>query len=321
MIWISWERHRRTRELSRALGAELCEFTSDLGRLFKYPVLLLRSTLLVARRRPSVLVVQCPSVILAVWAGLVKRAFGFTLVADLHNEAVTPFIQSFPLYRWLLRWIHRRADLCLVSNAALKTVVEHAGGTALVLPDRLPQLKTGAKAPRSRIPSVVFVCTYAPDEPYVEVIEAARAFGPGIQLHVTGNFHNAGRPLDPPSSVRLTGFLSEEQYVGLLQAADVIVDLTSMEDCLVCGAYEAAALGKPLVTSDTAALRRYFTRGTVYTAHDVPSLVSAIRYAIEHRDRLASEMHILKQELSITWAQQMASVRTALGVEKAVVNQ
>jgi glycosyltransferase involved in cell wall biosynthesis len=85
-----------------------------------------------------------------------------------------------------------------------------------------------------------------------------------------------------------------------------------MEDCLVCGAYEAVALGKPLVTSDTAALRNYFRKGTVYTRHDPRSLAAAITYALAHRERLAAEMETLRRELAGDWKQRRDTLRHAL---------
>lgn len=92
----------------------------------------------------------------------------------------------------------------------------------------------------------------------------------------------------------------------------MVVDLTAIEDCLVCGAYEAVALGRPLVTSDTAALRDYFRLGTVYTRHDSQSLAAAMTHALAHRTRLASEMQTLKPDLIAAWTQQRDALRRLL---------
>src|SRR3954453_22776254 len=109
-IWITWEHHRRTRELSRALGADLFELTCPSPRIVRYVVLLIRTTICVARHQPSILVIQCPSLVLGLWAGILRRIFRFTLVADLHTEAVRPYTVSSPLCRILIRFIHRAAD-------------------------------------------------------------------------------------------------------------------------------------------------------------------------------------------------------------------
>ena len=315
-IWISWERHRRTRELSGALGTELFEIISSLPAGAKQAALVWRTAACLARQRPDLVVVQCPSFVLGLLAGLLKYVLGYTLVADLHNEAVRPFNYSFPGYLAMLRFVQRAADLCLVSNATLKAIVEQAGGRALVLPDKLPELGDAGQLDHERPGThVVFICTYAPDEPYREVIEAARRLGPSVTTHITGNPRDLQPSLDPPPWVHLTGYLPDEDYLRLLSDADVVIDLTAMEDCLVCGAYEAVALEKPLVTSDTVALREYFRLGTVYTRHDSVSLAGAIADALAHKARLSREMRTLKEQLARSWNHQMGTVRRAVRLE------
>ena len=159
-VCVSWERHRRTRELCRALDLELFELTSGAPRLLRYPLLLAQTTVRLGRARPDVVFIQCPSVLLGLWAGILRLAFGFTLVADLHNEAVEPFNYSFRAYRWLLGWIARQADVCLVTNEPLKDVVERRGGTAFVLPDKVPDLDARRSAEAGGARYVVFVCSF-----------------------------------------------------------------------------------------------------------------------------------------------------------------
>jgi glycosyltransferase involved in cell wall biosynthesis len=312
-IWISWERHRRSREICRALDVPLFEITSDGAGALRYVSLLLRTALCIARRRPRVLFVQCPSIVLGVWAVCLKLVWRYTLVADLHNEAVEPFIHSFPGYRGMIGLIKRTADVSLVSNAGLADSVTRSGGTAYVLPDKVPEMSVpspaAAAGPARR---VVFICTFAPDEPYGSVIEAAALLGSSVEVAVTGDYRRLEPPLDVPAHVRLTGFLPQSEYDQLLRDADVLVDLTAMENCLVCGAYEAVALEKPLVTSDTAALRRHFHRGAVYTTHDPAALAAAIAQALHQRTALASEMKHLRMQLSDAWAEQKGNLARRL---------
>jgi glycosyltransferase involved in cell wall biosynthesis len=261
-----------------------------------------------------VVFIQCPSVLLGVWAVLLKAVFRFTLVADLHNEAVEPYNYSFAAYRRALAWIGRSADVCIVTNEALKQIVEQGGGHAFVLPDKVPDLHPASSGVAAGAPKVVFVCSYAPDEPYLELIEAAGLLDPAVTVYVTGDHRRLPPALEVPANVRLTGYLSEQDYEDLLRGADIVVDLTRMENCLVCGAYEAVAVERPLVTSDTRALRAYFNRGTVYTAHTAQSLATAIRYALRERFRLAAEMKVLKMELAREWARQGDGLRRLVGL-------
>src|SRR6266550_845989 len=317
-IWISWERHRRTRELCRSLGIELCELRPRATSVAKYPFLLWETVLCLLRYRPRVLVVQCPSVVLGVWAALLKAVFRYELVVDLHNEAVEPINSSRALYHRSFAWIRRMADLSVVTNEPLKAIVEEGGGRGFVLPDRIPDMGGVSRIGNThRRPQVVFVCTYAIDEPVEAMLEAAHLVGPAVDIHVTGDRRRLKIQVAIPSHVHLTGFLPETQYEQLLREADVIVDLTSIEHCLVCGAYEAVALEKPLVTSDTRALRSYFRSGTVYTNHDPSALAESIQFAATHRRELAAEMTLLKRELTASWEESREALRRRLRLEQA----
>lgn len=301
-LWITWERHRRTREIAPSLHVRLFELVSSAGVPWKYVPLLGRTTFCLARERPTHVFVQCPSLVLGLWSVVLKRLLGYALIADLHNQAVQPCANGPFVYRWMLRCLHRNADLGLVSNNALSPIVEANGGTPFVLPDRIPSLQPASSAAKSGPPySVVFVCSFAADEPYGEVIEAARLLADLAIVHVTGRHRVEDSPRSVPENVQFTGFLPETAYEELLRHADVVVDLTTREACLVCGAYEAVALEKALVTSDTCALRTYFNRGTVYTQHDPASIAAAIRNALERRTELAREMSLLRRDLEARW--------------------
>jgi glycosyltransferase involved in cell wall biosynthesis len=313
-VWITWQRHRRTRELCEAFSLELCELTFSGPRLLRYPVVLFKTAARLVRARRDVVFIQCPSVVLGVWAGLLKKVVGYTLVADLHNEAVEPYNYTFTAYRWLVKWIARAADVCMVTNEPLARVVEANGGRPFVLPDKVPALAVAPQPRRDREAHVVFVCTFAPDEPYLEVIDAAGRLDPTVTVHITGNPRRLPEGVKLPANVRLTGYLPDSDYEALLGDADVIVDLTRMDNCLVCGAYEAVAVERPLVTSNTTALRAYFNRGTVYSDHTPESLAEAINLGLEARALLTVEMRELKVELERRWRNDAQRLRNRLNI-------
>ena len=312
-IWITWEHHRRTREIARSLDLRLLELTSRRGVPWKYVSLLGRTTLYLLKARPTHLFVQCPSVILGLWAVLMQPLFGYVLVADLHNEAVEPFVNRSSLFRWMLRRLQRNANLSLVTNRALASLVEANGGRPFVLPDRVPILQSAPNKDYSNVPyTVVFVCTFALDEPYREVIEATRSLVDVATVHVTGGFDVEDWSGSVPQNLRFSGYLPDVAYEDLLRRSDVVVDLTAMEDCLVCGGYEAVALEKPLVTSDTRALRACFSRGTVFTRHDSTSIAAAIKDALNRRDELGHEMTLLRRDLEAAWEARKPVLMTQL---------
>jgi glycosyltransferase involved in cell wall biosynthesis len=304
-VWITWERQRRNRELAAALGVPLfewAELTARRGRLARYCVGAYRTLRLVLGSRPSLVFCQNPSIVLALLLLVLRPLVHYHLAVDAHNAGVRPLDGRSRILNWISILIQRQADLTLVSNASLKREVDSHGGSAFVLPDRIPALRPGAAVKSGTSRRVVFICSYAGDEPYREVIQAASMLGSGVALHMTGDYTRVG--LDPaavPQNVVLTGYLEEERYVELLGSADLVMDLTNRKDCLVCGAYEAVALHRPMVLSDTAANREYFTRGCIYTSHDPASLVEAISQGLAGHERLRSEVIALEATMRHGW--------------------
>lgn len=305
-IWITWEKHRRTRELARHLNLELIEILSDSPRWRRYPLLIWKTFSVIMSRRPEILFVQSPSVVLAFFAVLVKKFVPMTLVVDAHNEGVKPYAYATWWNRWIVCKIHRMADLVIVTNKALEEIVKNNKGNSFVLPDPIPEISVRTAGPLqngAKPSNVVFICTFSPDEPYKDVILAAQLLPSGTTLHVTGNYKKVNPDIirQAPSNVNFLGYVSDEEYAEYLSQADVIVDLTNMENCLVCGAYEAVSLERPLVTSNTEALRKYFYQGTLYSDHAPEKLGSAITQAIQDKDRLQAEMANLKKDLKMSW--------------------
>jgi len=205
---------------------------------------------------------------------------------------------------WLSRVIQRRTDLTLVSNEALRQEVECNGGSAYVLPDRIPTLTPAHNVVLTGRSNVVFVCSYGHDEPYEGLFEAAALLEPDVVTYVTGDYSK--HEIDPselPRNVVLTGYLSDDDYVCLLGAADVVIDLTDRDDCLVCGAYEGLALHKPMVLSDTTVNRHYFDRGCVYASHNPRSLAAAVSKALAAKERLGAEQRELEGIRRREWEQ------------------
>ena len=315
-IWITWENQRRNRELAAALGVRLNEWADidairNLAR--KYVTGVSRTLRFVLADRPALIICQNPSIVLAVLSVVSRPFTGAGVVVDAHNGGLQPAEGRSAFLNFVSRWVQRRADLTIVSNDALAAQVRHNGGRAFTLPDRIPEIHGAVDARIASSKTILFVCTYAADEPYAEVLEAARRLPPDITVYVSGNYRKRG--LDPamlPPHVRLTGYLSEQDYVSLMASVGVVMDLTSREDCLVCGAYEALALGKPMILSDTKANRDYFSSGVVYTRHDQGALHAAMLDAIERRDELAREVAALKTRRSEEWEVSMTQLRERL---------
>ena len=268
----------------------------------RYSVALFRTVLTFVRTKPSMIFAQNPSLLLALLAVNYGRAFGIPVVVDSHNAGLFPSNGSNRLLTRVADHVIKRATLTLVTNDGLKKHVDQIGGTAFVLPDPLPIFDVAYQdrhVPLRGGYNVLFICTYAPDEPYLEVLKAARELNDSVVIYMTG--HSKGRVSPIPKNVVLTGYLPDDEYIQLLHSVQIVIDLTSREDCLVCGAYEAVGAEKPLILSNTKALRDYFYKGALYVDNTSSDLVTKINESISKLDKLRDEVKELKNEIMGSW--------------------
>jgi len=308
IAFLTWCSHRRTTGLASALGVELVELLSERRGAARYGELMTRTVRLLRARSFRVIVAQNPSLVLTALLACMRSLWGFRLVVDAHNEAVTPFVHDAAWVRAMSRWLLRRACLTIVTNEELAERVRQQNGKPFVLPDPLPVTPPDLPTASGHPPYVVVVCTYAPDEPLAEIFAAARAL-PEVQFRVTGNPWRCAPALlaSRPANVEPTGFLHEHSYWALLAASQAVLDLTGMPDCLVCGAYEALAVGVPMILSDNPAGRRLFGQVAVFTDTTPAGIATAIKAALVKPRNQAAALQYAAQ-----WRTQMLRLRSTL---------
>ena len=304
-VWITWESHRRSRGLAAGLGATLHEIAERGSRLRRYLHSVGQTFRVLFSARGGVVIVQSPSIVLANLATTFGGLAGVKVVVDAHNGGIDPLEGKSAMLSWLARRALRKSDLVIVTNRALATQVESFGAKAFVLTDPMPDFPgvSGAKVGEAPTMSrVVAICTWASDEPYLELLRAAALLPPQCELAITGRSRlTESQRASLPANVRLTGFVSESDYTDLLRTADVIVDLTTRENCLLCGAYEAVSVHKPLVVSDTAALRDLLGSASLYCRNEAPAIAAAITSALEQRSGLAEHARQRDAALRSQW--------------------
>ncbi len=280
-------KHRRTRELSGALGLELFELIFNGPYALRVAVLSLRTIATLARTRPSLLFVQNPSLFLASLVCLLRPLFGYRLVVDRHSSFKLDTMGSrspkYRLFHLLSRYTVRTADLTIITNEPLKSLVEEWGGVGFVLPDKFPELPLARRIDLGPGRHVLFICTFSDDEPVADVLEAARLLGDGTTVHVTGNVQGKrpDLPGQAPPNVHFTGFLPEDEYQSTLASCDVVLALTTKPHIMQCGAYEAVSAHRPLVIGPDEAMVQYFSKGRIATEIDSVSIAAALKEALE----------------------------------------
>lgn len=312
-LWIAWNVHRRTTGLCTAWNVPLRIVRSaHTNRLLRWVDLASQTFAMLRRYRPEILFVQNPSLALSIFAITTRRLFGFYLVIDAHNEGVRPYDRQGAFVRWVTRRLLKGADLTIVTNPALASDVSAAGGRPLVLHDNLPVPSVLPTRLDITPPDVAVIATFRPDEPIEAILEAAATM-PQVRFAFSGDasrFRSSRTEL--PSNVRLTGFLPDPAYWKLLSQASVVCDLTLKPDCLVCGAYEALALAKPMVLSDNPATRQIFGPAAILTGSTPGEIADALRQALDQREQLAASARELRQAFPARWQPQSAETWNAI---------
>jgi len=310
--FLTWIAHRRTRAICRDMGLELVEHTTSRRGIARYIELGWRSSVHLLRSRPELLLVQTPSVVLGALVLMLRPWVGYRLVFDAHNEAVEPYLNTSPFMKWLGEFLIRKADAVVVTNSRLAIKVDELAGTPAVLHDPIPEPPlVEVRRPAGDF-VVVIISTFASDEPLSQVFDGATRVGESYQFYVTGN----PRKLDPelgarrPPNVTLTGFLEEAAYWQLLKSADIVMDLTLMPDCLVCGAYEAIAVGTPLVLSEGEAARELFAGAAVFVRNDPVAIADGLLAARSDIGKLRQGAEETKPRLDRLWQLRAAGFKS-----------
>jgi glycosyltransferase involved in cell wall biosynthesis len=320
--FVTWYPYcRRSDAIAEALGGpshlvHYLAFKRPAVAPIKYTLQSVATLWILRRERPDLMLVAAPPIFAALPVWLAARRLGARFVIDAHTG-----LFEHARWRWLLpltRAVLRRADAVVVTNEHLRRIVASWGARAVVIGDVPVRFGPGVAPASDPRPRVVVVNTFSVDEPLGEVLEAARAM-PEAAFLVTGDVRYArGRWLrDRPANLVFTGFVSEEEYAGLLRAADVVVVLTLHDHTMQRGGYEAMALGKPLVTSDWGVLRETFSRGTVHVENTATAIAAGIRRTLAERERLACEMESLRREREALFRVRLAELLTTVGTPDA----
>lgn len=279
----------------------------------KYPLQFAKTLQLLRRLAPAVTMVSNPPPFAALTAWMHHRAHGGRFVLDAHTGVfLEPKWKPFaPLNRFLMR----RAALTLVTNEGLCDVVRAWGGRPFVLPDPLPRL-SHATAPFPFEPgrfNISAVFSFYEDEPVDEFL-AVRRLPPDMRIFVTGNSARVARTAREalPPAIQLTGFLSRDRYDALIGQCDAVLVLCTRPHTMLCGAYEAAAAGKPLITSESAAMRSEFRLGTIFVENTTRSIEDGLREMRDRHAALAREMRDLVEGMRVSWRQRFDACLGAL---------
>jgi glycosyltransferase involved in cell wall biosynthesis len=288
IIWIDWVSSLRSRTLAQRLGIDLHAIRVGGPRVWRYLSSIVQTLAAIRNARPEIVVATNPSLVLGFLLLALRKWYDFVLVSDAHYVGVKA-LRGRWIWQKVLDLHNSKADLVIVTTENHERHLALRGCRTYVCPDPLPQVTAQGSAAVAVPPKSVFlVCSFFEDEPYETAFAAfSRLQERGYTLFVSGNYKKVH--IDPRKLpwVRFLGFVPDAEYYANLRACSVILDLTTLEDCLVCGAYEALAARKPLVVSNTQALGNYFGGAAVLTDNTAEAIVENVEQAFAERDALA----------------------------------
>jgi glycosyltransferase involved in cell wall biosynthesis len=307
LVWGTAQGSHRTELMGERLGTDVQHiyFTSKRGKFIapiKYFFQTIMTLFFLVRHRYQLVFVQDPP-IFAVLPVYIYTLFSRTrFIIDSHTDALQAswFRWTLPLHRFL----EHRAITTIVTNDRLREMIEGWGAHGFTLEDPPARfdIPTPMELPASGL-NVVMVSTADYDEPVEEVLQVARDL-PDVDFYITGDFSHSrchsGVIEEAPDNVHFTGYLREDYY-PLLDAADVIMCLSTEDNTFLSGDNEALWLGKPLITSDWPILRRYFGKGTIHVDNSAEQIHQGILDMRQRLDAYRAEMRALQKERRRDW--------------------
>jgi glycosyltransferase involved in cell wall biosynthesis len=318
---LAWTRNPgRLADIGRAFGTQprtigFSRFTPRWCAPLRYVISILLSVAWLLRVRPRTVIVSCPppvaALIVAAYARLTRAGF----ILDAHPGAFGHRDKLWAAFVPVHRYLIRRARVTLVTCPALAKSVTNWGGRPLIFHEAPPAIATADHHPGAPRPYVAFATVFDPDEPIEAIVAAARAL-PDVTLMITGNPARMApehqRALRDLPHVRLTGWLSQTEYLELIAGAAVVVALTEDPHSVMRSAFEAVYLERPTVISDTQTLRSYFSPG-VFVQNSSEAIVAGVRHALADDDTCAALIARRRALLIARWERQRAALGAAIG--------
>lgn len=298
-IWISWETQRRNRSLSPYVCARLFELDFNTKRWHRYPLAIWKTLTIFSKENPDIIFSQNPSMVLAVLSIAYAKLFNKKIVIDAHNAGLFPLEGKSRLLNRIAVKLTQWSTLTIVSNTSLANRVTYWGGESVAIPDPFPNLEPPGMTDKLKNSfNVLYICSWSADEPINAVLDASIYLEAGVSIYMTGNSKGLENTYihGVPRSIELTGYVNDDEFTRLLYASDAVMVLTTREDCLLCGAYEGVSAGKPLILSDTAALRNYFSEGSVFVGNTALSIREGINEVRRNYPQYADRVQALKQK-------------------------
>ena len=313
ILMIVWSKpdkgSRRALEVSNRLGWKL-HYSFPRKPLFiplRYLWCMIDSMSKIRKVRPDLFVLQIgPSIacLIGIWFNFF---YNKPVVYDSHSHVYSQRIEKF--YRWINKVAFRMSRAVLIHNDVHDNDVRKLGGKPIVLRDPIPKFPDVKynKNVKLKKPAVFCPLSWHSDEPVKEILETANKLS-DFNFYLSGTPHGK---FNFPKNVICTGLLAPELYLAYLKTSDVILSLTSREGTVTCAGHEAIAVKRPLVTSDTKALRDRFAGYALFSSSVPEKLALHIVEAYKTKEKIVKNFSIIEKKFEEEWTNNSFFLRVA----------
>ena len=273
----------------------------------RYLLASIKTFLVLLREHPDRIIVVNPPVIAILIVWLYCNISGSRFITDSHSATFN--IKRWKLFIWLFRFLAKQAVTNIVHNEPLAQLMSDWGLRSQVIGDIPYQLISNMEFHFKNDFNVVFVCTFAPDEPVEIVMDAAKEL-PKVHFYITGDLNYAEKSLllGLPSNVSFTGYLPDAEYVSLIKNCNIVTSLTTRDLTMQNGAFEALELGIPIITSNWPVLQSTFSKGAVLIDNTSMEYVTAIKEIQQNYSTYCEQISILRSERWLVWNEEFHKI-------------
>jgi len=296
-VWLTWHFAARSRNMSKVLNIPILEYFNNKNAIIRHSFSTFWTIWKLIRIRPKVVFIQLSFMLLNIVALYKLFTFGKTvIIADCHTKALRRKAKGLFYYVFwpIKKATFKLVNISIVSNIGMEKDIKELHDNYLIIPDKIPEIEINKNIIREKY--FVYVSSFAVDEPFDEIFEVANKLPDNIKLYWTGKIPaNLSIPQNKPSNLIFTDYLSFEEYYNLIANASSILALTTEDDCLQSGAYEALGVQTPMVITDSDALKAYFGNSALYTEHSPEEITKNLLSTLELQDKLFDNSKAVKK--------------------------
>ena len=280
----------------------------------RYVLSAVRTVAYLLRRRPRAVMVQAPPVPAVTIAWAWTRLARVPLLIDSHPASFgIERARADRLMRPVMARLVPRAAGCIVTTPRLGEQISRWGGRPLVVHEApMPWAERVRERGCSAERRVLFVCTFAPDEPVTEVVEAAARL-PDVTFAITGDLRRLPEAvrIAAPDNVQWVGYLKSADYVAALERADVVMSLTVRPESVARSAHEGVDALRPMVISGGPHMRGLFPFA-VFVENEAESIAAGVAEALARCEELSAKAIDARAVQHRRWREQLADIQAAL---------